>query len=63
VSLTVLVMLTLATVWIVVLSSQRVLAWEYGLYALLALAIMLYRFRDNIQRLLSGTERRLGERA
>ncbi len=62
VSLTVLVMLSLATAWVVVLSSQHVLAWEYGLYALLALALMLYRFRENIQRLLSGTERRLGDR-
>lgn len=62
VSLTVLVMFGLATVWIVVLSSQNALAWEYALYALVALALTLYRFRDNIQRLLRGTERRLGER-
>ncbi|MGQ9890141.1 MAG: glycerol-3-phosphate acyltransferase [Aggregatilineales bacterium] len=62
VSLTVLVMLGLATVWIVVLSSQNALAWEYALYALLALSLTLYRFRDNIQRLLRGTERRLGDR-
>lgn len=62
VSLTVLVMLSLATLWIVVLSTQSALAWEYALYALLMLPLTMYRFRDNIQRLLSGTERRLGER-
>ena len=35
----------------------------YLLYALLGPAFLCYSHRDNIQRLLSGTERRLGERA
>ncbi len=33
----------------------------YLLYAILALAMVFYRHRDNIQRLLAGTERRFGE--
>ncbi len=35
----------------------------YLLYALAALVMVFYRHRDNIQRLLAGTERRLGEGA
>ncbi|GAB4572377.1 MAG: glycerol-3-phosphate 1-O-acyltransferase PlsY [Anaerolineae bacterium] len=35
----------------------------YVLYGVLAAVMIFYRHRDNIQRLLSGTERRLGERA
>jgi len=36
---------------------------EYLLYALLGPLFLCYSHRDNIRRLLSGTERRLGERA
>lgn len=35
----------------------------YVLYGVFATIMIFYRHRDNIQRLLSGTERRLGERA
>lgn len=35
----------------------------YVLYGVIAMIMIFYRHRDNIQRLLSGTERRLGERA
>lgn len=35
----------------------------YVLYGVFATLMIFYRHRDNIQRLLSGTERRLGERA
>lgn len=63
VSLGVLVMLSVATVWMLVLLGQQALPWEYGVYTLSVVAIILWRFRDNIQRLLQGKERRLGERA
>jgi glycerol-3-phosphate acyltransferase PlsY len=36
---------------------------EYAFYVLTAAAIIIYRFRENIQRLLTGTERRLGDPA
>jgi glycerol-3-phosphate acyltransferase PlsY len=62
VSLAVLAMFGLSTLWMLVLIGQRQLPTEYTVYALLVTAMMLYRFRENIQRLLAGTERRLGER-
>lgn len=62
VSLAVLAMFGLSTLWILALISQRELPFEYTFYALIVTGLILYRFRDNIQRLLSGTERRLGER-
>jgi acyl phosphate:glycerol-3-phosphate acyltransferase len=36
---------------------------EYLLYTVLSGALIIYMHRDNIQRLLSGTERKLGEKA
>ncbi|MFO7322808.1 MAG: glycerol-3-phosphate acyltransferase [Chloroflexota bacterium] len=62
VSLAVLVMLAVSTLWMAVLISQHAIASEYGFYVLAVAAITLWRFRGNIQRLLAGTERRLGER-
>lgn len=62
VSLTVLVMFTIATLWLIVLVDHRMIAPEYSYYALAVAALILYRFRTNIQRLLTGTERRFGER-
>ena len=55
-------MLTVTTLWVFVLIGQRALPWEYGLYTVFVAGVMLWRFRGNIQRLLAGTERRLGER-
>jgi len=63
VSLAVLAMFGLSTLWMLVLIGQHQRPGEYMLYSLLVTAMMLYRFRENIQRLLTGTERRLGERA
>jgi glycerol-3-phosphate acyltransferase PlsY len=63
VSLAVLCMFTLATLWLVVLVNQGATPHEYLFYSLLLSALILYRFRENIQRLLSGTERRLGDPA
>ncbi len=63
VSLGVLGMLAIATLWVLVLIGQHSLSWEYGIYTVFVATIMLWRFRGNIQRLLAGTERRLGERA
>lgn len=63
VSLAVLGMFSLSGLWMLVLISQSKLPYEYTIYTLLVTAMMLYRFRENIQRLLAGTERRLGERA
>lgn len=63
VSLAVLVMFGLAALWMVILFTQQMVALEYGLYSLLLAGLIAVRFRGNIQRLLAGTERRLGERA
>jgi glycerol-3-phosphate acyltransferase PlsY len=63
VSLTVLVMFAVATLWLIALVGDHALSREYTYYALLVAVLILYRFRDNIQRLLTGTERRFGERA
>jgi glycerol-3-phosphate acyltransferase PlsY len=63
VSLAVLIMFGLATVWVIVMITQRVIPIEYLLYVLAIMSLILIRFRENIQRLLAGTERRFGERA
>jgi glycerol-3-phosphate acyltransferase PlsY len=63
VSLAVLVMFAVATLWMIVLVSQQAMPLEYSYYSLLVAALIAFRFRDNIERLLRGTERRLGERA
>lgn len=63
VSLGVLSMFTLSMLWIIVLINQQLLPAEYKFYSLMVTAMIVYRFRENIQALLTGTERRLGERA
>ena len=63
VSLGVLLMFGLAVVWLLVLVGQREIPFEYSLYALGITALILMRFRENIQRLIAGTERRFGEGA
>lgn len=61
VSLGVLSMFALATFWTLILIGQHQLPNEYSAYSLIMAALILYRFRENIHRLLTGTERRLGE--
>lgn len=62
VSLGVLSAFTVALTWVVVLVAQELLPIQYIPYALMLGVLLLWRFRDNIRRLLTGTERRLGER-
>lgn len=62
VSLAVLTSLFLGLLWLVILSVQQPDNWVL-IYTLLLAALLLFRFKENIQRLLAGTERRLGERA
>jgi glycerol-3-phosphate acyltransferase PlsY len=62
VSLAVLIMFGLAVVWLCFMISQHIISFEYLFYALAVTALILIRFRENIQRILAGTERRLGER-
>ncbi len=63
VSLAVLSMCALATIWILVLITQNTMPIEYIFYISVVAIMIIYRFRENIQRLLSGTERRLGDPA
>ena len=63
VSLTVLVMFTISTLWMIILINQQLMPAEYSFYVTAVAALILYRFRENILRLLQGTERRLGDRA
>ncbi|MGQ9909171.1 MAG: glycerol-3-phosphate acyltransferase [Candidatus Flexifilum sp.] len=63
VSLAVLIMFALATVWMIVLFSQHLIPSEFMAYSLVMAALLVIRFRTNIKRLLEGTERRLGEPA
>lgn len=62
VSLGVLMMFGLAVAWVFLMVSQRIMPFEYLLYMLAISALILLRFRENIQRILAGTERRFGER-
>jgi glycerol-3-phosphate acyltransferase PlsY len=61
VSLGVLMMFALAIIWILVLISEQLIPFEYLFYTLAITSLILIRFRENIQRILAGTERRLGE--
>lgn len=61
VSLAVLVMFGLSIAWIVVLVNQHAMEHEFLYYSLILALLILIRFRENIQRLLAGRERRLGE--
>lgn len=63
VSLGVLIGFAIANIWLIVLVGTQFQQPILLLYVV-ALSLMLYvRFRGNIQRLMSGTERRLGEKA
>lgn len=63
VSLAVLTMITIAALWMTVLIFQEALTADLLAYIWILVALIMWRFRDNIQRLLTGTERRLGEPA
>lgn len=63
ISLGVLVLFGSALPWLLLLSAEGKLPMSYTLYAITTALLILYRFRENIQKLASGTERRLGERA
>lgn len=65
VSLAVLVMFSMAAVvmTLVVALGLDGTPWQYTVCALAILGIVIYRFRENIQRLVRGTERRLGDSA
>lgn len=62
-SLGVLVMFTLSIAWIFVLIAQRQMDPVFLVYGVMLMALLIYRFRENIQRIFAGTERRLGEGA
>ena len=62
ISLAVLTMFTVSTLWLLVLIQQNALPSAYAVYTLLITTMIIFRHRDNIQRLLAGKERRLGER-
>ncbi len=62
VSLGVLLAFALATVWMTILILQQKLEPDLMTYSWVLALMIMVRFRDNIQRLLAGTERRLGER-
>ncbi len=61
VSLTVLVMFPLATVWMFVLAANGQTPELFAAYCLAMAVLIFIRFRPNIERLMAGTERRLGE--
>jgi len=62
VSLGVLIGFAIANIWLIVLVGTQFQQPVLLLYVV-ALSLMLYvRFRENIQRLMSGTERRLGDK-
>ncbi len=63
VSLAALAVFTTVTLWLMVLVSQHLIDPVFAWYALAVFVLIVYRFRENIGRLLTGTERRLGERA
>jgi len=61
VSLAVLLMFGLATLWMIILFVQRLIPAEFMAYSVALAGLLVLRFRDNIRRLLTGTERRFGE--
>lgn len=60
-SLGVLAAFTLALPWLIILVAQDALPPIYAVYAIMIAVLIVVRFRENIQRLLTGTERRLGD--
>lgn len=63
VSLGVLAAFAISLSWVLALSLQNLLPVDYIPYTLIVGVMIGWRFRDNIQRLVARTERRLGERA
>ncbi len=63
VSLAVLTAFALGIAWMNVLVAQKFLTVEVSHYSVILSLLLLLRFRENIQRLLAGNERRLGDRA
>jgi glycerol-3-phosphate acyltransferase PlsY len=63
VSLGVLTTFLMAYVWMFILILQKHMDSTFLIYAAVLTALLLLRFRENIQRLLTGTERRFGEHA
>lgn len=61
VSLAVLVTFAVAMSWMLILVSEKKMDHEFLYYALIVIMLLLLRFRENIQRLIEGKERRLGE--
>ncbi|MCU0514600.1 MAG: glycerol-3-phosphate acyltransferase [Anaerolineae bacterium] len=63
VSLGVISSFMLAVPWLVILIAQDLLPSVYLVYAIAIAVLILWRFRENIERIVKGTERRLGEPA
>jgi glycerol-3-phosphate acyltransferase PlsY len=63
VSLGVLTTFLMAYAWMFILIIQKHMDSTFLIYAAVLTALLLLRFRENIQRLLTGTERRFGEHA
>lgn len=63
VSLGVLIGFLVANIWLVVLVGEELQETTILLYVVALSMMLVLRFRGNIQRLLSGTERRFGENA
>lgn len=61
VSLTVLIMFPVAAIWMFILAADGKTSELFAVYCLLMVVLIIIRFRPNIERLVAGTERRLGE--
>jgi acyl phosphate:glycerol-3-phosphate acyltransferase len=62
VSLGVLVLFTLATIWTLLLIASGTMENIYAVYSVAIALLIFVRFRENIRQLLAGTERKLGDR-
>ena len=62
VSLGVLLSFGTGLIWLTILVSMNELPNDVIIYSFALAVMMLWRFRENIHRLLTGTERRIGER-
>lgn len=61
VSLAVLIMFPVATVWMFILAANGQTSNLFAAYCLIMAALIFIRFRGNIERLIAGKERRLGD--
>ncbi len=61
VSLAVLIMFPVATVWMFILAANGQTSNLFAAYCLIMAALIFIRFRGNIERLITGKERRLGD--